>query len=520
MNGFNVPLKQPIPVPTSKHSYLPPDALLPAYMDIENLMLTSEFPAPLPTKYDGNLPQPMSMKYAELCSVPKSSQYPELYMGPCQYDEALYPVDTPNVIPNLGPAADFKQQAEVESNASSKCGSGSEMDYQFSDTDDLDLCSLLALPAPANKETFTQDPFNQYGFQPSLEELGLLDPAVLDSSMLDGIHYWNGFQKDSDNDHPNQAVSDPVIAGSYGFPVENKSENAFHTLESILLLEGSQAMSPVNSVMSEDSMVPSSSPAKWEKGLRDLFEQTFDMSDIEGDYMIPPPNKRQEAPSNSQYWALDKKPNLSPPSPPPSPVKPLVASPLQTEPMSSSPAPQEHDSVKHKGKNKPKPTLLFGKHEGEIIRKLLVTNDNARSKPITRDKLITIPVEEFNQLLEEAQLTEIEVAFMKEWRRRGKNKAAAQVARKRKREEVSGLDKEVEKMRQQKVELENKYDHLRSFVESLKERSMAAEDRLFQEQSENLMEPVSRNTHLIHVTDDDKLLLIPKISSKILVMNS
>lgn len=524
-SGFDVPMKEhvPAPAPVSKQSYAPSDPLSPMYMDYESLMLTNEFPTMLPVKYGGDdLPQPMSMKYAELYSVPVSSQYPELYMSPGQYNEALFPVNTPNVIPNPCPTADFKQQeAQVESKqrgATNKYGSSSEMD-----SDDLDLYSLLTLPAPANKEadvSFANDcnPFDLYGFQP--EELDLLDPALLDPVMPDDIHYWNGLQKDSSNNFTKQSNVDPVMTGWYG---QDKCEgiDAFHssaTLESILLLEGAQALSPVHSelsMVSEDSIVPSNSPAaseKWEKGLRDLFERTFDVSDIEGDYMLPPPNKRQEA--SGLHWGSEKKPRLSPPSAPPSPV--IVSSPASQ--AESSPSPQP---VRSKAKNKHKPpTLLFGKHEGEIIHKLLVANSNARSKPIARDKLITIPVEEFNQLLEDAHLTEIEVAFMKEWRRRGKNKAAAQVARKRKREEVSGLDEEVEEMRQQKVELEKKCDQLRSLVRSLKERSIAAEDRLFQKQSENLMEPVSRNTHLIHIMDDDKLLLIPKMSSKVLVVNS
>lgn len=527
-NGFSVPQKQQQPVVSKQAHHFAPgdDPFSPVYMDYENLMLTNELPTTLPTKkYSGDefeFPQPMSLKYAELYSVPMSSQYPELYTSPGQYDEALFPVNTPNVIPNPCPPADFKQQAQLENKHPDASNDG----------DELDLYSLLALPAPSNKETevsFANDcnPFNLYGFQP--EELDLLDPALLDPAMPDDIHYWNGFQKESSNSVTKQSNADPVMSASYdpyGRAVQNKcdGEDTFHTsatVENILLLEGYQAMSPVHSelsMVSEDSMVPSDSPAASEKGLRDLFEQTFDLSDIEVDYMLPPPNKRQETPANGQHWGFEKKPQMSPPFVPP-PV-PMASPSPQTEPMSTAPSPQEEGTVKSKGKNKQNPTLLFGKDEGEIIHKLLVARKNAKSKPITRDKLITIPVEEFNQLLEDAQLTEIEVAFMKEWRRRGKNKAAAQVARKRKREEVSGLDEEVEKMRQQKGELEKKYDQLRSLVESLKERSMAAEDRLFQQQSGSSVVPVSRNTHLIHVTDDDKLLLIPKISSKIVVVNS
>jgi hypothetical protein len=541
-------------------------------MDYEHLVLASELSGTMPMKYGGEpsgggYSQPMSLKYAELCSVPKSSQYPEVFTTPGQYD-ALFPVDTPNIIPNLGPAADFKQQAELENKQHDTSQN------QFADSDELDLFSLLALPPLANNppHMYNCDPF-MFGVQPSCEET---DFSI---SMPDDIHYWNGFQKDSSsNDGPKQAVADSA-GMTYGLP--KNEEDVFHTsstLESALLLEnGSEVMSPVNSelsLMSDESAVPSNSPAtseKWDKGLRDLFERTFDLSDIEGDYMFPPPNKRQDGqywakppdkywsserkpqhwaperkPQLNQQWAPEKKPELSSPNqhwgperepersppnqhwvpesevqrPPPLPVKPFAASPSPPlEAMSTSPSPPQKQGLKQ-GKNKPKPTLLFGKHEGEIIQKLLVANDSIKSKPITRDKLITIPVEEFNQLLEDAQLSEIEVAFMKEWRRRGKNKAAAQVARKRKREEVSGLDEEVEKMRQQKVELEKKYDQLGSLIKSLKERSAVAEDRLFKKQSENLMEPVSRKTHLIHVTDDDKLLLIPKISSKILVVNS
>lgn len=535
--GFSLPAKQSVPpVPSGKQVLA--QTQLNMLPDYENLVMANE-PS---MKYDGEYSQPMSLKYAELCSIPKSVQYPEMYMGPGQYD-AFFPVDTPNIIPNVGPGADFKQQAQDKPHPYDASNN------QFAETDDLDLFSLLALPDPMNKEpnVYDCDPF-MYGVQPELELLG--------SAMPDGIHYWNGFQKESSNDAAsNQTAANAVE--SFGFP--NKSEaDVFPTdptLESILLLEGGpQAMSPVNSESSlmDDGSVPSNSPGseKWDKSLQDLFEQTFDLSDIEGDYMFPPPNKRQEAPSNSHYWAKpppspspsqywgterkpqlslpsqqwasERKPHLSPLTPPPPTRKPsAAASPSsQVEPMSPAPhPPQEHSNGKHT-KGKPKPTLLFGKHEGEIIQKLLVANDNARSKPITRDKLITIPVEEFNQLLEEAQLSEIEVAFMKEWRRRGKNKAAAQIARKRKREEVSGLDEEVEKLREQKAELDKKYEQLKSLVQSLKERSAVAEDKLFQKQSESSEELVSRNTHLIHVTDDDKLLLIPKISSKILVVNS
>lgn len=161
--------------------------------------------------------------------------------------------------------------------------------------------------------------------------------------------------------------------------------------------------------------------------------------------------------------------------------------------------------------------VLFGKHESEIIHKLLIPQPGVASKPITRDKLVLMPVEEFNQLLEQAHLSEIEVAFMKEWRRRGKNKSAAQIARKRKRDELSDLDIEVEGLRRQKVELQLQYDRLRSEISTLKERALAAEDSVYQRYRKEHGTPVSRETHLIHV-DGSKVMLVPRINSGILLV--
>ena len=453
--------------------------------------------------------------------MPKESKYPELFPG--QYDETLFPVDTPNIIPTPSLAADFKQVPEPKGNAKPE-------------TDDLDLSSLLSLSAPANDDSdvgnlhmFDNDPLNLFGLQPSLDSLEMLMPTGAESNLPDGIPYWNGFQKDKAISHAPAQPDMSANLGFYGVPFEDQNVIPMDiptanpvNMDNMLISPLENVVSPksdLSSPVSGDSTVPSNSPVSsenWQHSLQDLFEQTFDPSDLQGEYMFPPPNKRQEYSVTDMQCA---------------PIKYEVPSPTPSSPMEDSPAPDtiiatspfSRDQSTKKGKpsskDKPKHILLFGKDEGEIIRKLLTAKNSLPNKPLTRDKLITMPVEEFNQLLEEAVLTEIEVAFMKEWRRRGKNKAAAQVARKRKREEVSELDEEVHMLRQQKVELEKRYDRLRSLVESLKERSLAAEDMLFQKQSKVLMEPVSRNTHRIHIMDDEKLLLIPRVSSKILLMN-
>ena len=129
-----------------------------------------------------------------------------------------------------------------------------------------------------------------------------------------------------------------------------------------------------------------------------------------------------------------------------------------------------------------------------------------------------MPVEEFNRLLDTTSLNDIEVAFMKEWRRRGKNKTAAMIARKRKRDELGDLDIEVEQLRKQKAGLKSKFEQLRSEIAGLKERSRAAEEKVYQRYSRQSGVRVSRGSHVIHVDKSGKLLLGPRLSPQQMVL--
>ncbi len=487
------------------------------------------------------------LKYPELYTMPppanKSSKYPDFSLPITgEYDLPLFPVDTPNIIPDSSSASssNFKQappapppNPEVKS-----ASNGAELSYLFPEGEDFDLSSLLSIPLPHHNaggdtehtnynigDNNSMMAMDMFGAQPNLFDLDMMDHIPMESDIPDNIHYSHGLQKGYDLVKEPQATVDPFMSTLYSLP---PFPGEYSPQSSVL-----DDVSMNNDQFDESSSVDMHSPSQKE----DLTPHTpaastsdknwdahniFDISDLTDRYMFPPPKKRQENSPNNQYWHVDKKPPVIPPCLSPedehSPLTPPVPPNVETiEDHGIQPVKLE-EKENDTGIIKSKPTLLFGKHEDEIIHKLLPKNIS-RSKPITRDKLITIPVEEFNQLLEKADLTEIEVAFMKEWRRRGKNKAAAQVARKRKREEVSELEDEVQKMRLQKIDLQRKCELLRSHVKSYKERSIAAEDELFRKQSLNSRERISRDTHLIHATDE-KLFLIPHVGSKILIVNN
>ena len=459
---------------------------------------------------------------------------------------SVFPVDT--MIPQLPPESSQKHEVAESSPAASfeaAKGASNDFDNLLLGKQEPDLSSLLSLLTPENKEKEMSldfaipSDFNLFADVPNLD-LTNYPPAETTTDMQTGIDCWQEPNKElpADTIKISPPAGDPFMAGVFTEenvkvePQESQLYNSAPSFDELLTQLGET--SPVNSIQSPeqmpvDDLVPSmnSSDDGWDDQLKDLFEKTFD---LETDYMLPPSKRIHEdsspsvSPSDSymppydQDWAFEQRQSTSSPLPSPyfsSSLSSPEEKPVVTPPMLPVDATGERGGGKAKNA---KSTILFGKHENEIIHKLLIPQLGPNSKPITRDKLVLMPVEEFNHLLEQAQLSEIEVAFMKEWRRRGKNKAAAQIARKRKRDELSELDVEVEELRKQRVELQLKYDRLRSQITTLKKSTMAKEDLVYRRYSKEHGTPVSRETHLIHVVDGGKVMLVPRISSQILLV--
>lgn len=456
------------------------------------------------------------------------TKYPELQMYPEQYDPEyllMFPVDTPNTIPI--PANDFKQQQDVDSGARVEQSLGSskaaESNCLLTKEQDFDLDALLAFPTPANKEQVYFPGDVSWELLEGLEQRNLEDIELinhLEAHFPDEIHYGHGLQKDASYQSGIAQVPE-ATPDQFGSPMMDQhsptpmdhSGSMYHdpspSPDASPPSDQYTETSPedVTSPMADNmpSEVPSSATRRWGQNIQTLFEKTFNISDLTNEFMAIPPDM---ATITLDHKTRDK--NKVPQrhtSPKNSPSFDRAAKSFK-----------KYEHAEDDLEIKPKPTLLFGKHEGEIIHKLLALKQGTRSKPVTRDKLITMPVEDFNTLLEEVKLSEIEVAFMKEWRRRGKNKAAAQIARKRKREEVTDLDQEVINMQQQRSELEKRCSELQLLVVSLKARSKVAEEKLYKRQSAVAGRSVTHDTHHILITEDEQLLLIPRANSKKIVV--
>lgn len=73
--------------------------------------------------------------------------------------------------------------------------------------------------------------------------------------------------------------------------------------------------------------------------------------------------------------------------------------------------------------------------------------------PIAVVDIINLPMDEFNERLSKYDLSETQLSLIRDIRRRGKNKVAAQNCRKRKLDQILSLADEVEEVRKRKERL-------------------------------------------------------------------
>ncbi|XP_058508602.1 endoplasmic reticulum membrane sensor NFE2L1a isoform X1 [Solea solea] len=86
--------------------------------------------------------------------------------------------------------------------------------------------------------------------------------------------------------------------------------------------------------------------------------------------------------------------------------------------------------------------------------------------PFSNDLIVNLPVEEFNDLLTNCHLNEQQLALVRDIRRRGKNKIAAQNCRKRKLDVLMGLEDNVSGLRRRRLRLlREKQEALRNLQE-------------------------------------------------------
>ncbi|KAM8836746.1 endoplasmic reticulum membrane sensor NFE2L1b isoform 1-T3 [Spinachia spinachia] len=130
--------------------------------------------------------------------------------------------------------------------------------------------------------------------------------------------------------------------------------------------------------------------------------------------------------------------------------------------------------------------------------------------PFSNEKIINLPVEEFNELLAKHHLSEGQMALIRDIRRRGKNKMAAQNCRKRKLDTIINLEQGVQDLRRDKARLlKEKMEFIRS-IRQMKQKMQSLYQEVFTQLRDEEGRPYPPSEYSLQYSADGSVLIMPR----------
>ncbi|KAL2104248.1 hypothetical protein ACEWY4_001116 [Coilia grayii] len=130
--------------------------------------------------------------------------------------------------------------------------------------------------------------------------------------------------------------------------------------------------------------------------------------------------------------------------------------------------------------------------------------------PFPLEKIVNLPVDDFNELLTQYTLSDAQLALVRDIRRRGKNKVAAQNCRKRKLENIVHLEGELGQLRAQREHLaRERLDYQRSMA-IIKCRLSELYAKVFSQLRDEEGHPYSLDEYSLQQTNDGNVYLVPR----------
>ncbi|XP_062859136.1 endoplasmic reticulum membrane sensor NFE2L1b isoform X1 [Trichomycterus rosablanca] len=130
--------------------------------------------------------------------------------------------------------------------------------------------------------------------------------------------------------------------------------------------------------------------------------------------------------------------------------------------------------------------------------------------PFSNEKIVNLPVEEFNELLSKHHLSEAQLALIRDIRRRGKNKMAAQNCRKRKLDTIINLEQGVQDLRRDKTRLlKEKMEFLRC-IRQMKQKVQTLYQEVFSQLRDEEGRPYSPREYSLQYGVDGSVIVMPQ----------
>ncbi|XP_074842262.1 nuclear factor erythroid 2-related factor 3 [Carettochelys insculpta] len=130
--------------------------------------------------------------------------------------------------------------------------------------------------------------------------------------------------------------------------------------------------------------------------------------------------------------------------------------------------------------------------------------------PFSVAEIVSMPVDEFNNMLSKFYLTDNQMSLMRDIRRRGKNKVAAQNCRKRKLDVILNLEDDVCNLQAQKEILKKQKSQCNKSISLMKQKLDDLYHVIFSRLRDDQGRPVNPSQYVLHCNNNGSILIIPK----------
>ncbi|XP_006896164.1 PREDICTED: nuclear factor erythroid 2-related factor 3 [Elephantulus edwardii] len=143
-----------------------------------------------------------------------------------------------------------------------------------------------------------------------------------------------------------------------------------------------------------------------------------------------------------------------------------------------------------------------------------LSRDERRAKalriPFSVDDIVQMPVDAFNSMLSRYYLTDLQISLIRDIRRRGKNKVAAQNCRKRKLDVILNLEDDVCHLQAKKESLKRERAQYNKAINIMKQKLHDLCHDVFSRLRDDQGRPVNPNQYALQCNQDGSVLLVPK----------
>lgn len=142
------------------------------------------------------------------------------------------------------------------------------------------------------------------------------------------------------------------------------------------------------------------------------------------------------------------------------------------------------------------------------------TRDEQRAKalnvPFSVNTIVNLPVDDFNVLMSKHQFNDAQLALIRDIRRRGKNKVAAQNCRKRKMENIVELESDLDQLKNEKEKLLAEKGEYNNSLRLMKKQLGTLYMEVFNKLQDEDGKPYSPHEYSLQQTKDGNVFLVPK----------